>query len=799
MPDLRDRLQLSLGHAYIIERELGGGGMSRVFVANETSLSRPVVVKVLAPELAAGVSAERFQREIKVAAALQHPNIVPVHAAGAAGELPYYTMPFVDGLSLRERLERGDALPIAEILRILKDVARALAYAHERGVVHRDIKPENVLLAHDAAVVTDFGIAKAIAASRSNGPESGTDPKLDTLTQIGTSLGTPAYMSPEQAAGDPATDHRADIYSFGCMAYELLAGHPPFAGKLPHQLFLAHATESPPDIRSARPDCPPPLAALVMRCLEKDPAHRPQSARDIQHALESGTTPVTVNAPLPAKRNVMLIAAAAAVLVATLAFVAMSRPRSTTADKHSVAVLPFDNEAGDTANAYFGEGIAEELITGLSKVPGLRVAGRSSSFRFRGKSADVRDAAHTLNVASLLEGSVRRSGSRMRVTAQLTNASDGVVLWSDTYVRDIKDAFAVQDEITRAIVGALQVRLATGTRATTAPAREVNPEAYDLYLRGLAEFRQRGKHVQTSIGYFEQAIARDSMFARAYAQLATALAMQPLYAPVTFDSLRARTFAASERAVALEPQSGEAHTALATAYNFSTSEYTKSISEFERSIALEPTYSATHYLMSVVLTGTGEYDRGIAEGRRAVELDPVSAVSRFVLGRGELQARMYEESAAESRRAIQLDSTFPLAPAILAAAEFFLGHPDIARQLALRALPAPISGPYLSYVLSATGNAASRAALLHVLEAKRGGNSFGETSLATAYLGAGDTSRALDALDRAAARKEPIAAGTGFGSPMYDQIRASPRFTALIRGYGADPSMVNRVMQRRAR
>ncbi len=805
MSELRDRLQLSLGHAYTIERELGGGGMSRVFVATETSLSRPVVVKVLAPELAAAFSAERFQREIRVAAALQHPNIVPVHAAGAAGDLPYYTMPFVDGLSLRARLERGDAMPIPEAVRILKDVARALAYAHDRGVVHRDIKPDNVLLAHDAAVVTDFGIAKAIAASRSNGPEraeSARDLHLETLTQFGTSLGTPAYMSPEQAAGDPATDHRTDIYAFGCLAYELLTGHPPFAGKLPHQLFLAHAIENPSLLTSERGDCPPPLAALVMQCLEKDPDRRPQTARAIQEALESGTTPVTViMQSFARRRNVPLGVAAAALLVAALAFVVMSRPRATTADNHSVAVLPFDNEAGDTVNAYFGEGIAEELITGLSKVPGLRVAGRSSSFRFRGKSADTRDVARTLNVASLLEGSVRRSGSRMRVTAQLTNAPDGVVLWSDTYVREIKDAFAVQDEITRAIVGALQVRLTTGAPALAAatPTRQVNPESYDLYLRGLAEFRQRGKHVQTSIEYFEQAIAKDTMFARAYAQLATALAMQPLYAPVTFDALRPRTFAASERAVALDPQSGEAHTALATAYNFSTSEYAKSIAEFERSIALEPTYSAEHYLMAVVLTGVGEYDRGIAEGKRAVELDPVSAVSRFVLGRSELQARMYEDAAAESRRAIQVDSAFPLASAILATAEYFLGHPDVARQVALRAFPSPISGPYLAFVLSATGDAPSRAALLRALEAKRGSNSFAETSLATAYLGARDTSRALDALDRALARKEPIAAGTGFGSPMYDQIRASPRFTAIVRAYGADPNTVNSVMRRRAR
>src|ERR1019366_8761876 len=246
-------------------------------------------------------------------------------------------------------------------------------------------------------------------------------------------------------------------------------------------------------------------------------------------------TPAVGSARSPAKRwRVLLGAATAVVLLATLAFVALNRTRASAGDNRSIAVLPFENAGGDTANAYFAEGIAEELITALSKVPGLRVAGRSSSFRFSGRGADARDAARALNVASLLEGTVRRSGSRMKVTAQLTNGSDGVVIWSDSYEREIKDAFAVQDEITRAIVGALQVRLATGgpAAAAAAPARDVNPDAYDLYLRGLAYFRQRGKYVQTSIGYFEQAIARDSMFARAYAELATALAMLPNYSPV---------------------------------------------------------------------------------------------------------------------------------------------------------------------------------------------------------------------------------------------------------------------------
>ncbi|HEX7123323.1 MAG TPA: protein kinase [Gemmatimonadaceae bacterium] len=282
MPELRQRLQATLGSAYTLERELGGGGMSRVFVADETALARKVVVKVLSPELAAGVSVERFNREIQVAARLQHPHIVPVLSAGDAGGLPFYTMPFVEGASLRARLGQGP-LAITEAVGVLRDVARALAFAHARGVVHRDIKPDNVLLSEGSATVTDFGIAKAISAAR-------TGDGAPTLTMAGTSIGTPAYMAPEQAAGDPNIDHRSDLYAFGCMAYEVLTGRPPFTGSSPAKLLGAHLGEKPADIRTLRADTPEPLAALVMQCLEKDPEARPQQGSDLVRVLDTVTS-----------------------------------------------------------------------------------------------------------------------------------------------------------------------------------------------------------------------------------------------------------------------------------------------------------------------------------------------------------------------------------------------------------------------------------------------------------------------------------------------------------------------------
>jgi serine/threonine-protein kinase len=302
---LQDRLQAALGAAYTLERELGGGGMSRVFVAEDATLGRTVVVKVLRPELTEGLSAERFKREVRLAARLQHPHIVPLLVAGEFdGGVLYYTMPFVAGESLRARLARDGGLPVGDALRILRDVASALAYAQRQGVVHRDVKPENILLADGGAVVADFGIAKAISASRggtSDGSgEAGRDGagrRSSTLTSAGTSLGTPAYMAPEQAAGD-VVDHRADLYALGVVAYELLAGRPPFDGRTAQQLLAAHVTEVPEPITRRRPNTPPALGALVMRLLEKHPGDRPQSADEVLRALDAAATMATV-APLP--------------------------------------------------------------------------------------------------------------------------------------------------------------------------------------------------------------------------------------------------------------------------------------------------------------------------------------------------------------------------------------------------------------------------------------------------------------------------------------------------------------------
>jgi len=390
MSEIRDQLQKTLGDNYTLERELGGGGMSRVFVAEETSLGRKVVVKVLPPDLAAAVNLERFRREIQLAAKLQHPLIVPVLAAGVSEGLPYYTMPFIEGESLRAKLSRGGELPIHDAVRIVRDTLSALSYAHDHGVVHRDIKPDNILLTGGHAVVADFGVAKAISASTNPG---------SSLTSLGVALGTPAYMSPEQAAADPTTDHRSDLYSVGAVAYEMLSGQQLFSSRSPQAMLAAQAMEEPEPLEKRRKTIPPALSAVIMRALEKHAADRPQSAAEMLAQLDAAVTPSGASTTpstgtMPARKvasstRSTWMAVAAAVILLSLGSsswfwykhrqpVAPGGAEGSTSDSTaSLAVLPFEN-LGKADDAYFADGMTEEISSRLGELSGLRVIGRQS-------------------------------------------------------------------------------------------------------------------------------------------------------------------------------------------------------------------------------------------------------------------------------------------------------------------------------------------------------------------------------------------------------------------------------------
>jgi len=469
MPSISDRLLSALGGSYTIERELTGGGMALVFVGEDHDLGRKVVIKILPPELAASVSAERFRREILTVARLQHPHIVPILKAGEVDGLPYFVMPYVDGESIDIRLRRTPTFTVRETLGIMKDVARALAFAHAQGVVHRDIKPGNVLLAAGSATVTDFGVAKALSSARRSG-EKGAG-----LTNTGMSLGTILYMAPEQAAGDPDIDGRADIYSLGVTAYEMLAGTAPFAALGPRAMLTARLTLPPPPLSTIRKDVPRGLERVIARCLAIDPANRPQTAAELVEALEdpetlsgsfaSGATRIARRGSRVTRVVVGALALVGAIVVSAGIYERVHTGNSSvlaestanagkTVDLGVIAVLPFVNLGADSSNAYLATGVTNAVAGKLMKTPGLRVLapGRPRSVKRRS------DTTSTANVAArlVLEGTVERVGDRLRVTARLSSTDDDVMQWADVFDRDVKDIFTVEDEIAGAIAASVR-------------------------------------------------------------------------------------------------------------------------------------------------------------------------------------------------------------------------------------------------------------------------------------------------------------------------------------------------------
>src|SRR5438309_4553205 len=451
LADLLARLQAALADRYTIERELGRGGMATVYLAQDRKHHRQVAIKVLKPELAAALGPERFLREIDTAARLNHPHILPLHDSGEADGFLFYVMPYVEGESLRDRLTRERQLPVEDAVQIAREVADALSYAHSHDVVHRDIKPENILLEAGHAVVSDFGIARAVTAAAAG-----------NLTETGIALGTPGYMSPEQGAASGRVDERSDIYSLGCVLYEMLAGQPPYTGPSAESIVRQHLAAAPPRVSAMRAAVPPAIEQAIVRALAKTPADRFATAAELVEALAAPTQRVRATG----RRTSWLAAGAglAATLVAAAAgLFVLSRPHGTPAlagpTGQSIAVLPFVNVSGAPQEEYLSDGISEELINALSKLPQLQVVARPSSFTFKGKNEDVRQIAQALQVATVLGGSVRRAANRLRVTAQLTDARNGYNLWSETYDRQMGEVFAVEDEISHAIMRALQVHL----------------------------------------------------------------------------------------------------------------------------------------------------------------------------------------------------------------------------------------------------------------------------------------------------------------------------------------------------
>jgi serine/threonine-protein kinase len=750
---LLDRLASALAGRYRIERTLGRGGMATVFLAEDLKHHRRVALKVLDPEVGAAIGPERFLREIETVARLTHPHILPLFDSGAADGLLFYAMPYVEGESLRDRLTRERQLPVDDALRIAREVADALDYAHRREVVHRDIKPENILLEEQHAMVADFGVARAIAAAGG-----------EKLTTPGLVIGTPAYMSPEQVGGSSSLDGRSDEYSLGCVLYEMLAGQPPFTGPTAESLAHQHLNLAPRPITELRPAAPPAVDRALIRALAKTPADRFRTAAEFAAALAAGGEGGEMPAPV--------VAGAA-----------------------SIAVLPFLNMSGDPENEYFSDGLTEDIIDALAQVPGLKVTARTSSFSFRGKEADVREIGARLNVEHLLEGSVRRAGNRIRVTAQLVKASDGYHLWSQRFDREMTDVFAIQDEISQAIVEKLRVRLA-GDRRLVKRYTE-NLAAYDLCLKAryhLLKMTREGREAGRK--YCEQAIALDPNYALAYVVLAESNFWSAFWGSTDPREAFARAKSAALEALRLDDTIADAHSALGTVLGSGEFDWHGAEREFCRALELSPSSAVVRYdyawcYAMWFLYPLGRVEQALTEMRRALELDPLDPFYNSLLGHLLHATRRVEAAIVQLKHAIDLDPTFFFPYWFLSIVYVLNGRLDEALAAAEKANE--LSGAdaltmgALGSICGRAGRTAEARQVLEELTARRRLTYVPASALAFLHAGLGDQDEARKWIARGIEERDPIVVTALKSAPTYDVTRSHAAYPALLRKMNLEP------------
>lgn len=738
-----ESLKGALADRYTLQRELGRGGMATVYLAQDLRHDRPVALKVLNPDLSALLGAERFHQEIRVTARLRHPHILPLYDSGEAAGALYYVMPLVEGESLRARMDRAPSLSVDESVRIIREVADALAYAHEHGVIHRDIKPENILLENGRALVVDFGIARAAV--------SGSDPRL---TRTGLSLGTPMYMSPEQASGDLDADGRSDIYSLACVLYEMLTGAPPFSGPSAEAILVQRFTRQAPRVSSRRASVPAGIDLAVHRAMARAPGDRFETAARFAEAL---TAPV-------------------------------ESPGA--AEEKSIAVLPFTCMSSAADTEYFGDGMAEEIINALTQLPDLKVAARTSSFSFKGKNEDLRQIADKLGVSTVLEGSFRRAGNRIRITAQLIEAATGYHLWSERYDREFTDIFAIQDEIANGIAAKLKVTLATKVGQPLIKPGTSNVEAYDLYLQGRAAMRHRGSELWKAVEQFDRAIALDPDFALAHAGVAQALTLAIFWGLTPSSLVRDRARSAAARALACDPDLPESHHAIGFTALMIEYDREKARGAWERAIALDPGNAESHILRGVFDLTYVRCDGAAAEVelRAAIDLDPQSAYAHTSLAVSLTFSRRSEEAIAIASRAIELDPNSFYAHWVLLMASALLGRHQDVMALARRQSDRFGRHPWILMAVSiAARNAAEKAtaeAVYHEVMGRASLEYVQRPILAVVAANAGRRDEAFGYLREAVRERDALMAALAVDWPGFAWVRGTPEYDAVLREMG---------------
>ncbi|MBA2627471.1 MAG: protein kinase, partial [Gemmatimonadales bacterium] len=724
------------------------------------------------PELAAVIGAERFLAEIKVMANLQHPNLLPLFDSGQADSFLYYVMPYATGETLRARLERERQFPVDEVVRLVTLLANALDYAHAQGIIHRDLKPENILLQSGQPVIADFGIALAVA--HAGGAR---------VTETGLSLGTPHYMSPEQAAGERELDARSDQYALAAVTYEMLSGEPPHSGPTAQIIIARLMSETPRILRATRPGVPVAMDLAVQRALSKTPADRFPSCGAFAQALAAS--------PTRGKRRSLIGASLAALAVIAvggwlLAGKQTSASPTTAEGPKSIAVLPLVNIGGDSTQEYFADGVAEELANALGKVPSLRVAARTSSFAFKGRrDLDVREVGEKLGVGVVLMGSVRRVADRVKLSVQLIDAKQRVELWSDSYDQPVKDVFAMQDSITQAIVNQLALKLGGAELAATLAGRTTSPEAHDLYLQGLALVHQSTEQaLRRSLEYFRGALAKDPAYAQAYVGIAWAYAyLADAYqvAAVAYDSSRT----AAQEAMKLGSQAGE--NVLIFAYSTYVVDWdeAKADREMRRAVAISPNSADVASLYANWLCLAGQTDRGIVEADRAIVLDRLAPLGGFVREWCLYLGRRYDEVRAQHARTAALDETFIYLDSFLGAAYREQGRYAEALTEYARAQSfmggQPLHGYAITY--ARMGRTKEARELLAELEAYARKHYVNPLFLAAIHASLGEKDQAFALLERAVTDRTVLAAGLALW-PELTSLHSDPRFMALIRRVG---------------
>jgi eukaryotic-like serine/threonine-protein kinase len=739
MSELQSRLDSGLAGRYTLERELGQGGMALVFLARDLRHDRKVALKVLRPEISAEIGAERFLREIKMAASLTHSHILPVYDSGQADGLLFYVMPNMEGRSLRERLETERQLPLDEALRIAREVASALDYAHRQRVIHRDIKPENILFQEGNALVADFGIGKALTGATA-------------VTQTGLAIGTPAYMSPEQASGEQDIDGRSDIYSLGCVLYEMLTGEVPFTGPTAQAIMSKRFISPVPHVKAMR-DVPEGLDQVVTKALARAQVDRFATAAQFAEALRPAGSPNRTPA---------------------------DAPRSAPAAK-AIAVLPLANMSADPENEYFSDGMTEEIIGALSKVPGLQVASRTSCFSFKGKEVDIRQVGEKLGVGSVLTGSVRKVGNRIRITTQLVNAESGYHLWSETYDRQLEDVFAIQDEISRAIVEALKLQLGSAVDQLVVPTK--NLEAYNLYLKGrFFFFRFTEPGLRKSLELFQHVLLQEPGYARAYSGIADCWCelADDWVAP---DDAYPRAKAAATTALRLDPELVEAMTSIGKVLCWYEWDFAGAEQQLRRAVTLNPNYTEAHWTFGSVLPAVGALGEAIAEMRKAITLDPLHPHHSRWLGRFLLYARDYDAAITQSQKTLELHADYFHAYLDTGSAYLAQGKPEQALEWYQRGQKLESSvrsyDAFIVRALAPLGRRDEADEILARLEEESKQHYIRAEVLAMGYAAVGDLDRAFALLERA---YQARSAGLIYLhlDPGYEPLRQDPRFPELV-------------------